>query len=119
MKFKKYKDARNWVIGLLNSAGYPIRYFNIDQIVAHLFTSTGIGEAFELTQRDDASFRVEAIKAVKLYARGDVPDDVWKSRMEAVSAMLGVDFGEATPDEMEELVCENLLIASTLMCGVA
>lgn len=119
MKFKKYKDARNWVIGLLTSAGYPIRYFNIDQIVAHMFTSTGIGEAFELTQREDASFRTEAIKAVMLYARGDVPDGIWKSRMEAVSAMLGVDFGEATPDEMEELVRENLLIASTLMWGVA
>ena len=39
--------------------------------------------------------------------------------MEAVSAMLGVDFGEATPDEMEEFVRENSLIASTLMRGVA
>ena len=119
MKFKKYRDARNWVISSLTSAGYPIRYFNIDQIVAHLFMSTGIGDNFELVHREDVSFRVEAIKAVRLYARGDVPDGIWNARMEAVSAMLGVDFGEATPDEMEELVCENMLVASTLMRGVA
>lgn len=119
MKFKKYKDARNWVISSLTSAGYPVRYFNIDQIVTHLFTSTGVGETFELTQREGVSFRVEAIKAVRLYRRGEVPDGAWKGRMEIVSAMLGVDFGEVSPDEMEELVCENMLIASTLMRGVA
>ena len=33
--------------------------------------------------------------------------------------MLGVDFGEATADETEELVRENMLIASMLMWGVA
>lgn len=119
MKFKKYRDARNWVISSLTSAGYPIRYFNVDQIVAHMFTSTGIGETFELRQREDVSFRVEAIKAVKLHKRGHMPDGVWAARMRAVSAMLGVDFGEVAPDEMEELVCENMLIASTLMRGVA
>ena len=119
MKFKKYRDARNWVISSLTAAGYPIRYFNVDQLVATLFKSMGIGETFELTQREDVSFRVEAIKAVKLYSRGDVPDGIWKARMEAVSAMLGVDFGEVSADEMEELVCENMLIASALMRGVA
>lgn len=118
MKFKKYKDARNWVISSLVSAGYPVCYFNIDQIVAHLFESTGICETFELVQREDVSFRMEAIKAVKLHKRGVVPDGIWAARMRAVSAMLGVDFGEVTPDEMEELVCENMLIASTLMRGV-
>lgn len=119
MKFKKYKDARNWVIGSLTSAGYPVCYFNTDQIVAHMFTSSGIGDKFELMLREDASLRTEAIKAVKLYARGEVPDDIWKARMERVGAMLGVDFGEATADEMEGLVRENMLIASTLMWGVA
>lgn len=118
MKFKKYKDARNWVISSLTSAGYLVRYFNIDQIVVHLFESTGVGESFELTQREGVSFRMEAIKAVKLHKRGFMPDSIWAARMRAVSAMLGVDFGEVTPDEMEELVCENMLIASTLMRGV-
>ena len=119
MKFKKYRDARNWVISSLVSAGYPVRCFNADQIVAHMFTSTGIGDKFELTLREGVSFRMEAIKAVKLYVRGEVPDGIWKARMERVSAMLGVDFGEATADEMEELVRENMLIASILMRGVA
>lgn len=118
MKFKKYRDARNWVISSLVSAGYPVRYFNADQIVTHMFTSAGIGDKFELTLREDASFRMEAIKAVTLYVRGEVPDGIWKARMERVGAMLGVDFGEATADEMEELVRENMLIASTLMWGV-
>ena len=119
MKFKKYRDARNWVISSLTSAGYPVRYFNIDQIVTHLFTSTGVGETFELMLREDASFRMEAIKAVILDKRGVVPDGIWLARMRAVSAMLGVDFDEVSSDEMEELVCENMLIASTLMRGVA
>lgn len=119
MKFKKYRDARNWVISSLTAAGYPIRYFNIDQIVARLFKSTGIGETFELIQREDVSFRVEAIKAVKLHKRGYMPDGIWAARMRAVGAMLGVDFDAVTPDEMEDLVCENMLIASTLMRGVA
>ena len=118
MKFKKYRDARNWVISSLTTAGYPVHYFNTDQIVAHMFTSAGIGDKFELALREDASFRTEAIKAVKLYARGEVPDDIWKARMKRVGAMLGVDFGDVTPDEMEESVRENLLIASTLMWGV-
>ena len=119
MKFKKYRDARNWVISSLASAGYTVRYFNADQIVTHMFTPSGNGDKFELTLREDASFRMEAIKAVVLYVRGEVPDGVWKARMERVGAMLGVDFGEATADEMEELVRENMLIASTLMWGVA
>ena len=118
MKFKRYKDARNWVIQKLLDAGYFATQFNIEQMVAHLFTSRGIGEDFELHRNGSADFRFEAIKAIKVPRRDEMSDGVWVARMGRVADMLGVDFGECTADEMESLIWENALIASVLNRGV-
>lgn len=118
MKFKRYKDARNWVIQKLFDAGYFATQFNIEQMVAHLFTSRGIGEDFELHRKGSADFRLEAIKAIKVPRRDEMSDGVWVARMGRVADMLGVDFGECTADEMESLIWENALIASVLNRGV-
>lgn len=118
MKFKRYKDARNWVIQKLLDAGYFATQFNIEQMVAHLFTSRGIGEDFELHRNGRADFRLEAIKALKVPRRDEMSDGVWVARMGRVADMLGVDFGECTADEMESLIWENALIASVLNRGV-
>lgn len=118
MKFKRYKDARNWVIQKLLDAGLFATYFDIEKMVAHLFTSRGIGEYFELHRSDSADFRLEAINAIKVPRRDEVSDGVWVARMGHVADMLGVDFGECTADEMESLIWENLLIANVLARGV-
>lgn len=118
MKFKRYKDARNWVIQKLLDAGLFATYFNIEQMVAHLFTSRGIGEDFELHRNGSADFRLEAINAIKVPRRDEMRDGVWVARMRHVADMLGVDFGECTADEMESLIWENELIATVLSRGV-
>ena len=118
MKFKRYKDARNWVIQKLLDAGYFATQFNIEQMVAHLFTSRGIGEDFELYLDADADFRLEAINAIKVPRRDEMSDGVWVARMRRVAAMLGVDFGDCTADEMESLIWENALIAKVLSRSV-
>lgn len=118
MKFKRYKDARNWVIQKLLDAGFFATYFDIEKMVAHLFTSRGIGEHFELHRSDSADFRLEAINAIKVPRRDEMSDGVWAARMGHVADMLGVDFGECTADEMESLIWENLLIANVLARGV-
>ena len=118
MKFKRYRDARNWVIQKLFDAGYFATQFNIEQMVAHLFISRGIGEDFELHLNDGADFRLEAINAIKVPRRDEMSDGVWVARMGRVADMLGVDFGECTADEMESLIWENALIASVLNRGV-
>ena len=118
MKFKRYKDARNWVIQKLLDAGFFATQFNIEQMVARLFTSRGIDEDFELHLNDSVDFRLESIKALKVPRRDEMGDDVWVARMGRVADMLGVDFGECTADEMESLIWENALIASVLSSGV-
>lgn len=118
MKFKRYKDARNWVIQKLLDAGYFATQFNIEQMVALLFTSRGIGDDFELYLDADADFRLVAINAIKVPRRDEMSDGVWAARMGHVADMLGVDFGECTADEMESLIWENVLIASVLRRGV-
>ena len=117
MKFKRYKDARNWVIQKLLDAGFFATYFDIEKMVGHLFTSSGFGEYFVL-RRNGADFRLEAIKALKVPRRDEMSDGVWVARMGRVADMLGVDFGECTADEMESLIWENALIASVLSRGV-
>lgn len=117
MKFKRYKDARNWVIQKLLDAGFFATYFDIEKMVAHLFTSSGLSEYFVL-RRNRADFRLEAIRALKVPRRDEMSDGVWVARMGRVADMLGVDFGECTADEMESLIWENALIASVLSRGV-